>query len=60
MAQALKSPSYEGYSAGRSLPIFTKHVFQQSTEQDKALAKFELSRINQISARKNNVSQTRC
>ena len=25
-AHALKSPSYEGYTAGRSLPLFTKHV----------------------------------
>ena len=34
-AHALKSPSYEGYTAGRSLPLFTKHVFQQSTESYK-------------------------
>ena len=35
MAHVLKSPSYEGYTAGRSLPLFTKHVFQQSTENSK-------------------------
>ena len=35
MAHALKSPSYEGYTAGRSLPLFTEHVFQQSTENSK-------------------------
>ena len=30
MANALKSPSYEGYTAGRSLPLFTKNVFQKA------------------------------
>ena len=35
VAHALKSPSYEDYTAGRSLPLFTKHVFQQSTESSK-------------------------
>ena len=28
MAHALKSPSYEGYTAGRTSPLFTKQVFQ--------------------------------
>ena len=35
MAHALKSPSYEGYTAGRSLPLFTKQVFQQRTANSK-------------------------
>ena len=35
MAHALKNPSYEGYTAGRSLPLFTKHVFQQSIANSK-------------------------
>ena len=35
VAHALKSPSYEDYTAGRSLPLFTKHVFQESTESSK-------------------------
>ena len=35
MAHTLKSPSYEGYTAGRSLALFTEHVFQQSTENSK-------------------------
>ena len=35
MAHALKSPSYEGYTAGRTLPLFTKQVFQQRTANSK-------------------------
>ena len=35
VAHALKSPSYEGYTVGRSLLLFTTHVFQQSTENSK-------------------------
>ena len=31
MAHALKSPSNEGYTAGMTLPLFTKQVFQQRT-----------------------------
>ena len=30
MAHALKSPSYEDYTAGSSLPTFVEHVFQQA------------------------------
>ena len=30
IAHALKSPSYEDYTAGSSLPTFVKHVFQQA------------------------------
>ena len=35
MAHTLKSPSYKGYTAGRSLPFFTKQVFQQRTANSK-------------------------
>lgn len=30
IAHSLESSSYEGYMVRTSLPIFTKHVFQQS------------------------------
>ena len=62
MAHALKSPSYEGYTAGRSLPLFTKQVFQQRTANSKSFkesqtssenpAKLELSLVNQIYTKK--------
>ena len=35
MAYALKSPSYDGYTAGWSLPLLTKQVFQQRTANSK-------------------------
>ena len=35
MAHVLKSPSFEGYTVGRSLPLFTKQVFQQRTANSK-------------------------
>ena len=35
MAHALKSPSYEGYTAGRSLPLFTKQAFQKRMANSK-------------------------
>ena len=35
MAHALKSPSYDSYTAGWSLPLLTKQVFQQRTAKSK-------------------------
>ena len=35
MAHALKSPPYEGCTAGRTLSLFTKQVFQQRTANSK-------------------------
>ena len=35
MARAPKSPSYEGYTTGRSLPLFPKHAFEHSMENSK-------------------------
>ena len=35
MAHALKSPSYKGYAAERSLPLFTKQVFQERRANSK-------------------------
>ena len=35
LAHALKIPSYEGYTAGRTFPLFTKQAFQQRTANSK-------------------------
>ena len=43
MAHALKIPSYEGYTAGRSLPLFTKQVFQQRTTNSKQFKETQTS-----------------
>ena len=43
MAHALKIPSYEGYTAGRSSPLFTKQVFQQRTTNSKQFKETQTS-----------------
>ena len=53
MAHALKSPSYQGNTAGRSLPLFTKQKIRINYTKRKqaktsSSAKLELSPINQI------------
>ena len=53
MAHALKSPSYQGNTAGRSLPLFTKQKIRNNYTKRKqakisSSAKLELSPVNQI------------
>ena len=51
MAHALKSPSYEGNAAGRSLPLFTKQKNRNNytkRKQAKLPLRNSKSRINQI------------
>ena len=55
MAHALKSPSYEGYTAGRSLPLLYSNKarkilnnFRKRKQAKETLAKLELSLINHI------------
>ena len=51
MVHALKSPSCEGNTAGRSLPLYIKQKIRNNytkRKQAKTAAKLELSLINQI------------
>ena len=53
MAHALKSPSYQGNTAGRSLPLFTKQKIRNNYRKRKqaktsSSGKLELSPVNQI------------